>query len=200
MEVPSVTIVPPARPTIYRGIRMRSRLEATIAEWMDDRELAWSYEGPAYAQPGSQYLPDFRLPKVMVEGTPVELYVEVKPPNLEDGQPGFVGRTLTTMEGIWASNPAARLMLIGGAIDPYAMPMRWQQDTDRVLATGIWARCERCNWVGVEDYYHWDRLFYLAHEPWWCPTCSHPGFNPISPWVSQQYRRYQGLFGDAEGP
>lgn len=194
-----MTIVPPARPTLYRGIRMRSRLEATIAEWFDDRMLTWSYEGVAYAHPGGQYLPDFRLSKIMVEGVPTELYVEVKPPRLEDDQPGFVGRTLTAMESVLASDPTARLMLIGGTTDPYAMPMRWQEGDSRVLAIGLWADCERCGWVGVEDYYHWDRLFWLSHKPWRCPTCDAIGFNPISPWDSSQYRRYRGLSEDDEG-
>jgi hypothetical protein len=195
-----VKSVPRARPTLYAGVQMRSRLEATVAEWLDAQGLAWSYEGNAYGAPGGQYLPDFRIPKVTLESTPVELFVEVKPPQIEDAEPGFIGRTLTGMEGIWASVPDARLMLIGGATDPYAMHMRWQQGDARVLATGIWARCERCGWVGVEDYYHWDRMFWLAHEPWRCPTCANQGFNPISPWVSPQYRRYQGLTGADEGP
>jgi hypothetical protein len=197
-----MTIVPPPRPTLYRGVRMRSRLEATVAEWFDDHDLAWGYEGDAYAAPGGQYLPDFRLSKVMVEGEPLELFIEVKPPALEGHDPGFIGRTLTGMQGIWASDPAARLMLVGGAIDPYAMHMRWQADGALVLATGIWVRCEQCSWVGVEDYYHWDRMFYLAHELWRCPICNHRGFNPVSPWDSPQYRRYRGLpedGGEANG-
>ena len=81
-----MTRLPPrARPTLYQGFQMRSRLEATVAEWLDAHGLVWKYEGPAY-----------------------------------------------------------------------------------------------------------------GHEAWRCPTCDHRGFDPISPWVSPQYRRYQGLTGQSD--
>jgi hypothetical protein len=97
------------------------------------------------------------------------------------------------MERILASDPAARLMVVGAHEDPYVMPMRWREGADRVFANGIWVRCEECGFIGVEDFYQWDRMFWLAHEAWRCPTCDHRGFDPISPWVSPQYRRYQEL-------
>lgn len=57
-----VTRLPPrARPTIYRGVQMRSRLEATVAEWLDAQSLVWKYEGPAYGSEDGQYLPDFQI-------------------------------------------------------------------------------------------------------------------------------------------
>lgn len=80
------------------------------------------------------------------------------------------------------------------------MPMRWREGADRVLANGIWVRCEGCGFIGVEDFYHWDRMFWLAHEPWRCPACDHRGFDPISPWVSRQYSRYQELTGQFDEP
>jgi hypothetical protein len=104
------------------------------------------------------------------------------------------------MERILASDPAARLMVVGAHEDPYVMPMRWREGADRVFANGIWVRCEECGFIGVEDFYQWDRMFWLAHEAWRCPTCDHRGFDPISPWVSPQYRRYQELTGQSEEP
>lgn len=104
------------------------------------------------------------------------------------------------MERILATDPAARLMVVGAHQDPYVMPMRWREGADRVLANGIWVRCEGCGFIGVEDFYHWDRMFWLAHEPWRCPACDHRGFDPISPWVSRQYSRYQELTGQFDEP
>jgi hypothetical protein len=63
-----------ARPTVYRGIAMRSRLEAHFAAALDrvaDRG-EWSYEPRAYADETGQYLPDFEL-------CDSRHFVEVKP-------------------------------------------------------------------------------------------------------------------------
>lgn len=49
-----------ARTTIYAGIQMRSRLEASFAEHLDNAGVKqWGYEGDAYASSQGQYLPDF---------------------------------------------------------------------------------------------------------------------------------------------
>ena len=65
----------PARPTVYNGIQMRSRLEATYAARLDRAGLTWSYEPRAYGAKGRrQYLPDF---EVTFRGT--TMFVEVRP-------------------------------------------------------------------------------------------------------------------------
>jgi hypothetical protein len=90
-----VTRLPPrARPTFYRGAQMRSRLEATVAEWLDAQGLVWKYEGPAYGNQDGQYLPDFQISGLLIEGVPHALYFDVKPPGKEREQPGLIGRTL----------------------------------------------------------------------------------------------------------
>jgi hypothetical protein len=33
-----------ARPTTYKGVEMRSRLEAGFAMWLDERDLSWTYD------------------------------------------------------------------------------------------------------------------------------------------------------------
>jgi hypothetical protein len=50
-----------ARPTIYNGIPMRSRLEARVAAWLDSLGVRWQYEPNAFADATRQYLPDFEL-------------------------------------------------------------------------------------------------------------------------------------------
>lgn len=62
------------RPTTYRGIEMRSRLEATVAERLDRGGYTWEYEPRAFAGYGGQYLPDF-----LVNTALGDMYLEVKP-------------------------------------------------------------------------------------------------------------------------
>ena len=66
---------PDARPTTYRGIPMRSRLEATYAAHLDDEGMDWEYEPRAFANQQGQYLPDFLIHDTAVG----DLYLEVKP-------------------------------------------------------------------------------------------------------------------------
>lgn len=64
-----------ARPTNYRGTRMRSRLEATVAAALDAAGVTWAYEPIVLAGTDGQWLPDFGI--VGCAGTTV--YVEVRP-------------------------------------------------------------------------------------------------------------------------
>lgn len=73
-----------ARPTTYRGIEMRSRLEAGYAAWLDQWSFDWEYEPQAFASQRGQYLPDFllkKVPEARADGKVVttDVYVEVKP-------------------------------------------------------------------------------------------------------------------------
>jgi hypothetical protein len=88
-----------ARPTIYNGIQMRSRLEAGFAAWLDRVGIDWAYEPVAFGHPEhGQYLPDFELRDVPVSDRPGEtlVYVEVKPlsyvnfyPSSDESDPGL---------------------------------------------------------------------------------------------------------------
>lgn len=52
-----------AIPTIYKGYRMRSRLEARWAAFFDALGIPWQYETEGLTlSDGTQYLPDFYLP------------------------------------------------------------------------------------------------------------------------------------------
>lgn len=51
-----------AIPTAYRGVQMRSRLEASFAEQLDFYNIKWVYEAEGYDIDGVWYLPDFWLP------------------------------------------------------------------------------------------------------------------------------------------
>lgn len=61
-------------PTLYKGVRFRSRLEARWALFFDEMGLTWQHEPALFAgfPDGSRYLPDFFIPEW-------NLFVEVKP-------------------------------------------------------------------------------------------------------------------------
>jgi hypothetical protein len=59
-----------AKPTIYKGIQFRSRLEATWAAFFDNIAWRWEYEPAIFDGPG--WLPDFLIgPSLLVEVKPV---------------------------------------------------------------------------------------------------------------------------------
>ena len=95
-----------ARPTTYRGIRMRSRLEARFAADLDATGgVEWIYEPRAYANAHGQYLPDFQV--LTYDGTPMTqgLFFEVRP-TLERAY-----LAMTQMPVIWDSEPDADLWI-----------------------------------------------------------------------------------------
>lgn len=82
---------------------MRSRLEASVAAWLDEFLAgSWEYEPMAYADRSGQYLPDFVL---HIAGAPT-VYIEVRATEERARQ------ALTQMPVIWASDPDAILSVI----------------------------------------------------------------------------------------
>lgn len=78
-----------AIPTIYKGIRFKSRLEAAFAAFLDSMNIKWQYEPQSYvvnsyiaiggkvgaARRMIHYLPDFQLPEL-------KIFVETKASNM----------------------------------------------------------------------------------------------------------------------
>ena len=97
------------RATMYRGIAMRSRLEAHAAAYFDRCGDQWEYEPHAFADETGQYLPDFVLAGAEAHRP---IYVEVKPMVAARSQwrPHLCPQ-LQRMEVIWSSNPDAILFL-----------------------------------------------------------------------------------------
>ena len=105
----------PPRPTTYRGIPMRSRLEARFAAFLDGGKEPWQYEPRAFADETGQYLPDFQLGD--------KTFIEVKP-TIDQAE-----AAMTAMERIWSSEPDATLMVVFGSV-PIALiteGRRWEQ-------------------------------------------------------------------------
>ncbi len=68
-----------AIPTVYRGIKFRSRLEARWASFLDEIGAEWHYEPQGYVVGGVPYLPDFWLPHTASRGKLGGLFIEIKP-------------------------------------------------------------------------------------------------------------------------
>lgn len=93
-----------ARPTIYNGVQMRSRLEARVAAWLDSIGVRWAYEPVAFASPKGQYLPDFGIDLFDWRKT----YLEVKPSIDQETSDD----TFARMEIIWESDGTAMLVVL----------------------------------------------------------------------------------------
>jgi hypothetical protein len=67
------------KPTWYNNYYFRSKLEAKWAVFFDLMKIKWEYEPePFTCDDGSQYTPDFYLPKTYLRNTK-GVYVEIKP-------------------------------------------------------------------------------------------------------------------------
>jgi len=145
------------RPTVYKGIRMRSRLEASVAAFLDREGLPWEYERSAFADERRQYLPDFRVGGLTV-GLP--LYVGVKGRALDaDG----LATTFGLMETIWASEAAALAIWTADAFGiEGAFPVRLPDRRELLIRI---KRCGPCGGVTLRPF---------------CPLCGR-AVEPISP-------------------
>lgn len=89
-----------ARPTVYKGIKFRSRLEVRYAWYLDDIGERWRYEPRVYGPKGRGYLPDFEI-----LGKAQPTFIEVKPTTEE------VPDAASKMEVIWETHPDALLIV-----------------------------------------------------------------------------------------
>lgn len=64
-----------AKPTEYRGVLFRSRLEARAAAAFDRQRWTWRYEYDTYQAGGTGYIPDFYV----VQQDGLTAWIEVKP-------------------------------------------------------------------------------------------------------------------------
>jgi hypothetical protein len=91
-----------SEPTEYRGIHMRSKLEAAFARHLDRLGVDWTYEPELFGRRGEGYLPDFRL----IDARGGSCYVELKP-TIEQAEAAQM-----RMEIIWQSHPEAVLLAV----------------------------------------------------------------------------------------
>lgn len=142
-----------ARPTVYKGIKMRSRLEAGFAAWLDENGFEWEYEPQAFASEKGQYLPDFKLSEIDVaasatDATSATAYVEVKPDSFEFSDVDEHARLARSMAVIHESEPHTLLLLVRpssvfalgttpGRFGWAPMSWVWAGDTTSVRPVGL---------------------------------------------------------------
>lgn len=149
----------PARPTIYKGIQMRSRLEAGFAAWLDEYGFTWEYEPRAFGGKAGQYLPDFRLDGVRCSwlSEPATVYVETKPKNWvdwdDDASAEAHEELMRRMAVIWESEPDAVLVLCSpddlGVLDIKASPSQIDPYPWPVIAQWVVGGAERQSTPGI---------------------------------------------------
>jgi hypothetical protein len=104
------------RETLYRGVKMRSRLEADYAANLDRQQYRWAYEPTCFAGPGGQWLPDFGCTfaddkdwVIFDEVKPAEPLMKHLPASIAYVQ--HVDAILQRMAVAWESKPDAYLRL-----------------------------------------------------------------------------------------
>lgn len=90
-------------PTTYRGIRMRSQLEARQAARMDLYGWHWEYEPERFYSQDDTYLPDFWVDM----GKSVDCYLEIK-----GAYPDDMRAVQKRMEIVWRTKPEAFLCIL----------------------------------------------------------------------------------------
>jgi hypothetical protein len=149
-----------ARPTVYEGIAMRSRLEARYAAWLDEVGFEWAYEPCAFANRDRQYLPDFRIRDVAIRqpgldelGLPdlcCDVYVELKPSECD------VNEQLLRLGTIWDSEPGAAVLL---------------EREHRPPMLGLCGKDTTDVWFTYAAWYGWPpgpvTLLTTLHPAWW---------------------------------
>lgn len=125
-----------ARPTMYRGVRMRSRTEAKVAQLLDQAGMEWTYEGDAFAGTTGQYLPDF----VVGDLGDHPLIIEVKP--LSEMR----AAALNKMAVVWETDPTAALLVIA-TDDPFFSGVELRDGEPMPFCWGL-CRCS-CGHVSV---------------------------------------------------
>jgi hypothetical protein len=125
-----------AKPTTYAGVRMRSRLEAAYAEFVESIGGTWTYEPDCFADHTGQYLPDFWVARDDSNGW----FIEIKPESiLRDRE--ALPKALTRMEIIWSSVPHADITLVVGHDIPDGWPIHkrfWTSFSARGAADRLW--------------------------------------------------------------
>jgi hypothetical protein len=147
-----------ARPTTYKGIQMRSRLEAGFAQWLDRWEMPWEYEPRAFASDAGQYLPDFCV-QIQFGYESATAYIEVKP---HPPSPQTMDRLARQMSVIHDSEPDAVLLVAEGSYiwwlhKPGSWGLcQWSFDPIRALPPilGVWMRPKYEPWN--DEYWNVD--------------------------------------------
>lgn len=150
-----------AKPTMYRGIMFRSKLEATWARYFDVMQWQWEYE-PFYV---NGWFPDFVLKGVK------DLLVEVKPFICMD-EFRDSGQLLKMHSGIktkYGTTPP-EILLLGN--QPMWNSYLWQEEVRK----NPWKREHEVSFLHYKDAY--------VMPGWLCDTSKEANFNENGMWFN----------------
>lgn len=140
-------------PTIYKGIEMKSRLEANVAFFFDLLKIKWKYEPQSFLlSDGEHYLPDFYLPEL-------KCFVEVK---------GIITDEVIKKMEIFVKEYKKELLLISSE-NGYYIEL-WDNGEFEIGDTIQIGKCSNCN------------SFFFCNNigSWYCRKCgSHNGDHDI---------------------
>jgi hypothetical protein len=172
-----------AIPTVYRGIRFRSRLAARWAIFFDTAGIRWVSEPQPFSDGETAYLPDFWLPD---QGC----YFEVQPDRNYDFDTPWLavdatGRPLVIAEGPVSFSETSEVQPTGkellqtscACFVPHALMLKYFPEGWSLRELGCppgdqaewhywqvdfyWAHCEICGRFDV-SYDGWDRRFWCC--------------------------------------
>lgn len=159
-----------ARPTLYKGIRMRSRLEADYAGRLDEWGYNWAYEPECFAGDSRQWVPDFHEWTFREDGGLArDAWVEIKPASLLDREQGVdhyarIDEILTRMTVAWLSKPDAFLELVFWTYrEPRAVMRICGENGGPWWVSGLHPGLHLL-WSGMNQFDSLDRRWELARE------------------------------------
>lgn len=140
----------PAIPTVYRGIRFRSKLEAKYARAFDILRISWTYEEVNFMfDDGTCYAPDFYMPEI-------DTYFEVKGVMTEEDERKI---KMLSEQGntVVVGHPDGAMTLYEGKAE-YDIGGPGGSESLAV-------KCDKCGaWFFTDDYEWWKCKFCGAYE------------------------------------
>lgn len=153
--------------TIFRGYRMRSRLEARWAKFFQEIGIKWEYEKEGYESNNIKYLPDFWLPE---QNTFLEIKGEM-PSGKEIKKICMFKRGLDNKKGKWnkfyviIGNP-----YIHGIDDDYKKEYNFyyiQKDSLDKMEDYYFMKCLQCNRIIISHFYQgWGTDGHMYYCSW----------------------------------
>lgn len=165
--------------TMYRGYRMRSRLEARWATFFDSLGILWKYEVDGFNIDGRNYLPDFFLPYMPQQHQGWGFWVEIKPVPLSSeqiklidglakatghrayaicGDPWQEQYTVSVFQHYRDAAPASVPLLTGQFYEQHTII-----DCKSHFEFGIWSGGKKFQFAAAEAYERTETLGHLSH-------------------------------------
>jgi hypothetical protein len=165
----------PVIPTIYKGVRMKSRLEADVAFLLDRLGWPWEYEPQSFLlENGYHYVPDFHVPRwnLWIEA------MDYEPPKEEKAQLEGFAQYLPELPSDYPFETYLVVKHVGATLACMAVPMKEALPT--LVPGGFFAYCFHCKqWVFQDG---------PDEEGLWCPECF-PAQGQITRWFRVEGRK-----------